>query len=151
MSWITPFGLVLSALALLLLGWSLLDWLRRVRSGAGGPGLRPLPVRWGWPALLVAAFVIGTLRGPAVLERVERSGSAASPAAGSGVAEATASFLRLPFYAEESTLQLGFDGRALPGGVRMIRLQVPWTFLIALLLYLLIVVRPSRRRIGPAP
>lgn len=133
MSVIVPAGLALSALSFLLLLWLLRDWWRRVRGRAPwAPAMGPAAVRWGWPALLTAAFVAG-LWGIPLLERSEATGEAA--AGELPVAEVAVSELRLPFYVQESSIVRGFDGSRLSGGRRRIVLQVPWPFLVVAGLY----------------
>lgn len=151
MTLFTAVGLVLSVGALFLLLALLQHWWRYERCLGRDIRFPHRLLRWAWPVLLVCGFVVGVLRAVPVLERTERSGAAASWPEGELAAQTRASELRLPFYAEEASVHLGFDGTLLPGGVRSERLQLPWPFLAVALLYLLLVARPLSRQQAPDP
>lgn len=146
---ITAVGMAFSVGALFLLLGLLHHWWRSRAALAREANRSRRLLRHAWPLVLVGGFLLGVLHGLPVVERNERSG-AALISAGESLAETQASVLRLPFYVEEASVHLGFDGGLLAGGARRERLQVPWPFLTVAALYLFGVVRPLRRRGGLA-
>lgn len=161
-------GILLSVLAVGLLTALCRDCARRSRRfpslSVGGSSVPSTWVGRAWIALLVGSFLLG-LRGAPVgsaersLEPVpvatepgalgggapgELGGAGTTAVGGAGPARATVTSLRLPFWIRTASLAETVDGRRLGGTVRD-TLQVPWIFLLAVLLYAVLGVRPSRR------
>lgn len=123
-----------------------------------GRKLRPARVAGAWRALLVAAFLLG-LRGLPVATEARSLVAPVDPppgamglpageeavalAGGPSPARATTTALRLPFWIHSARAEETADGRTLGGSVRD-TLQVPWPFLVAVALYALLGIRPSR-------
>jgi len=133
MSWIDAAGISLSVLAALTLVWMIAD-ARRL-SGAGSANAGPVTAaRWLWPVILTVSF-LGGLFGvpiggsPEIREKADAS-SYQRPV------DTRWSTLRTPFY-----LAVRKEERSARGAwqveARDASLQLPWTFLLGCLAYLL--------------
>ncbi len=133
MSWIDAAGISLSVLAFVILVWMIAD-ARRL-SGAGSPEAGPRSAaRWAWPLILVSSF-LGGLFGVPIGGSPEIPGKADESSYQQPV-DTRWSTLRTPFY-----LAVRKEERSARGAwqieARDASLQLPWTFLLGCLAYLL--------------
>lgn len=145
-----PLGIGLSALTLLLLA-ALLLGLRR-RGGRfrpwrlGAVTLRPAGLRRAWAAILLGGFLAGLYGVPLATRTATAAGDEGTPGSAGRVLRTT-STLRLPFYVRHVREERSAGGRSY-GRRTAETLQLPWEFLVAVLLYGLFRARGPRDRGG---